>query len=104
MRDQLHPVDGKEIRRCCSSVYTCVDVVQHESTKICLLAALMPDLKDLRQTVLHEIVSADWMSVQKGYRDKMASLRKERSHHLLSSTPQSLSFSHTHIFQGKCLR
>ena len=28
IRDQLHPADGKEIPSCCSSVCTCVDVLQ----------------------------------------------------------------------------
>ena len=59
MKYHLHPVDGKESRCCYSIVCTCVDVVQHESTRTSLLAVLTPGLEDLRQAVVHVAVSTD---------------------------------------------
>ena len=39
MKYQLRPADNKQICCCCSCVFTCVDVVEHESNETSLLAA-----------------------------------------------------------------
>ena len=76
IRDQLHPISGREI--CCYwvSVCTYIVVVQHKSTKTSFVA-LAPDLGKLRQTLVLVPVCITFMPVQMGHSDKMPRLPKQ---------------------------
>ena len=80
---RLHPTGDKETCCCCGSVWhcACVDMMQHKSMVTSFLVALAPGLESMRP-------------IQWGHSDQMFSLPplKERSHLLLSSTPQSLEY------------
>ena len=83
MRQQLHLALDEKDNRCCCCVRTGIVMMKKRAAESRLWAALAPNFKDLRETVMRVPVRGDSHSVLKTNGDDMAQFSEETDNYFL---------------------